>query len=103
MKRVKRIEENERRFDACREAVDGLLSALDKYEKCLGDLSRLTDYYGSGTWLGDFEADEAGKLPPDLKRGVLSEDGVYNMLENNREAEIRMLGVLTRLAKMRTE
>ena len=26
-------------------------------------------------------ADEAGLLPKDLKRGVLSEDGIYNLLE----------------------
>ncbi|MBQ6431773.1 MAG: DUF4298 domain-containing protein [Oscillospiraceae bacterium] len=32
----------------------------------------------------DCSYDEAGKLPADLKRGVLSEDGIYNMLERNR-------------------
>jgi len=26
-----------------------------------------------------------GKLPKRLKRGVLSEDGIYNMLERNKE------------------
>jgi len=34
----------------------------------------------SGQWLADYELDEAGGLPPDLKRGVLSEDGLYNLL-----------------------
>lgn len=29
--------------------------------------------------------DEAGKLPKNLKRGVLSEDGIYNVLERNKE------------------
>ena len=33
----------------------------------------------------DFELDEEGKLPADLKRGVLSEDGIYNLLERNSE------------------
>ena len=27
----------------------------------------------------DYEADEAGELPEDLKRGILSEDGLYNL------------------------
>ena len=40
----------------------------------------LVDYYDNGDWLHDFELDEAGLLPSDLKRGVLSEDGVYNLL-----------------------
>ena len=33
-------------------------------------------------WRKDFEADEAGKLPQDLKRGVLSEDGLWNLLSD---------------------
>jgi len=40
----------------------------------------LADYYENGQWLRDYELDECGKLPKDLKRGVLSEDGLYNFL-----------------------
>ena len=43
-------------------------------------LSLLEDYYSSGEWRKDYEADEAGLLPAGLKRGVLSQDGVYNLL-----------------------
>ncbi len=43
-------------------------------------LKRLLEYYEGGQWLRDYELDEQGGLPPDLKRGVLSEDGVYNFL-----------------------
>ena len=39
----------------------------------------------SSLWLSDFEADEAGELPEDLCRGVLSEDGIYNVLEEYEE------------------
>ena len=42
-------------------------------------LKLLDDYYTSGQWQRDYEADEAGMLPDDLKRGVLSEDGVFNL------------------------
>ena len=45
----------------------------------------LVNYYENGDWLHDYELDEAGLLPFDLKRGVLSEDGVYNLLEEIRE------------------
>ncbi|MBO7631719.1 MAG: DUF4298 domain-containing protein, partial [Lachnospiraceae bacterium] len=41
----------------------------------------LREYYESPDWRADFEADEAGKFPKDLKRGVLSEDGIYNLLD----------------------
>ena len=48
-------------------------------------LYELTSYYENGQWLKDFEADERGELPKDLKRGVLSEDGVYNLLSEFKE------------------
>lgn len=44
-------------------------------------LRELKEYYEGGQWLRDYEMDEAGLLPPDLKRGVLSQDGVYDLLE----------------------
>ena len=40
----------------------------------------LINYYEGGQWLADFQADEQGMLPHDLKRGILSEDGFYNFL-----------------------
>ncbi|MBQ2976116.1 MAG: DUF4298 domain-containing protein [Clostridia bacterium] len=40
----------------------------------------LADYMDSGLWLQDYQRDERGELPPTLKRGVLSEDGLYNLL-----------------------
>ena len=44
-------------------------------------LKALSEYYGSDAWKRDFVADEAGLLPKDLKRGVLSEVGIYALLE----------------------
>ena len=39
----------------------------------------------------DFEADEAGLLPKDLKRGVLSEDAVYGLLSDYDALEKQLL------------
>ena len=36
-------------------------------------------------WKDDFEADERGEFPADMKRGVLSEDGIYDLLESAKE------------------
>ncbi len=44
------------------------------------DVRALDAYYRSPLWRADFEADEAGELPADLPRGVLSEDGIYDAL-----------------------
>jgi hypothetical protein len=44
----------------------------------------------------DYEDDEAGKLPEDLKRGVLSEDAVYNLLTDHHELILRMSKAITK-------
>ena len=46
-------------------------------------LKALSEYYGSPAWRRDLASDEAGLLPKDLKRGVLSEDGIYDLLEKH--------------------
>ena len=43
-------------------------------------MRHLSDYYSSQAWKRDYAADEAGLFPKDLKRGVLSEDGIYDLL-----------------------
>lgn len=50
----------------------------------------LESYYTSGDWLADFEADEAGLLPEDMKRGVLSEDGLSDLLDAFRDFEHKL-------------
>ena len=43
-------------------------------------IQMLDDYYTSGQWLKDYEADEQGLLSGDLKRGVLSQDALFDLL-----------------------
>ena len=48
-------------------------------------ISELEAYYESVKWRKDFENDEAGLLPKNLKRGVLSEDGINDLLDKYKE------------------
>ena len=58
------------------------MEALFDRAKETGEIpTELTDYYFGGQWLLDYQADERGELPRDLKRGVLSQDGIWNLLE----------------------
>ena len=54
----------------------------DRLKYLIGELEA---YYESVKWRKDYENDEAGLLPSNLSRGVLSEDGIYNLLEEYRE------------------
>ena len=73
---MERPEEAIRRIRRMEEIFDAVLENPD--HPSLGELIR---YYEGGQWLRDYELDEQGLLPPDLKRGVLSQDGIYNLLE----------------------
>ena len=87
---LQRIRKMERHLVRAASALKRLSSALDKYEEAKTDIAALASYYGSDDWKQDFAADEAGRLPKDLKRGVLSEDGIWNLLEEHRELQERM-------------
>lgn len=82
MTRIERITRMETLFDKGEEVVSRLEQALDDFAAIAPAIAELEAYYTSPQWRKDFEADEAGKLPKDLKRGVLSEDGVYDLLED---------------------
>ena len=72
------------------DAVKVMEAALDQYEAVQERMGELIRYYESPQWMADFEADNAGLIPKDLKRGVLSEDGVYNLLEELQELRERL-------------
>lgn len=58
------------------------MEALYDHAGETGEISpELTAYYESGQWLQDYEADERGELPRNLKRGVLSQDGLWELLQ----------------------
>ena len=49
------------------------------------DLRARADYYEGPLWRLDYESDEAGQIPEQVKRGVLSEDAVYDVLTEYQE------------------
>jgi len=95
MEQIERIREMEACLVASEEAIRGLSEALSAFEAVQPQYRQLSDYYGSDLWMRDYEDDEAGKLPQDLKRGVLSQDAVYDLLTENRELLVRMLRLVT--------
>ncbi len=75
----------EQRFNNALAAImDGTTDSLKTIKE---DIAELNKYYSSELWKMDFAADEAGHLPPALKRGVLSEDGIWNLLSDYREIQ----------------
>ena len=77
-------------LDETSDAVVTLANALEDYAEIQAKIQRLSKYYGSDQWRSDFSADEAGRLPKSLRRGVLSEDGLWNLLSDCRELSQRL-------------
>ena len=90
MEQAERITYMEQILDEAAEAVSSLSEALEKYSAVQDKLQELAAYYSSEQWRQDFDDDSAGKIPSSLKRGVLSEDAVYNLLADVTRLEDQM-------------
>ena len=70
--------------------IAGMEAAFDRAcagQPLPGDLPALTAYLDGGQWQRDYQADEDGRIPRDMKRGVLSQDGLYNLITDREGAE----------------
>lgn len=68
------------RIQRMEEIFDLLQKGTSPKEELASMRRELIEYYESPLWREDYERDERRELPEGLKRGVLSEDGVYNYL-----------------------
>ena len=101
MEQIERIQHYEKLLDRIAPVLENLEEALDAFEGIQEDVKELAAYYEDDDWREDFEADEAGKLPADLKRGVLSEDGIYDVLSSHYALTIRLLDTVSTILKNR--
>jgi len=60
-----------------REQESGIVFCYSQWKE---KIRVLTAYYEGGLWMQDYRRDERGEFPVGLKRGVLSEDAVYDLL-----------------------
>jgi hypothetical protein len=99
MEQIERIKQMELYLDRASSAVMQLSAALDNYIDVQESISALDEYYSSDDWKQDYADDEAGLLPPNLRRGVLSEDAVWNLLSDTKEMNIRLLETVLEILK----
>lgn len=73
------------KYEITMREAEQLLRAKENADRLQSLISELEAYYTSDEWKRDFADDEKGLLPKKLPRGVLSEDGIYNLLEEYKE------------------
>lgn len=81
---LNRIRGMEKRMRRAGKILKYMEYALDEWDMMCSDLKILNKYLGSEEWKADLKADEDGLLPESLRRGVLSEDGIWNLLVDHR-------------------
>ena len=101
MEQIERIKHFEMLLDRVAPVLGNLEDALDAFDGIQDAVKELSAYYESDEWRDDFEADEARKLPMDLKRGVLSEDGLYDVLSDHYALTVRLLDTVSAILKTR--
>ena len=84
---IDRIQEMETCFDMLTTAEQVNPKSILDDPGLKSSLQRLLQYYENGQWLHDYELDEKGLLPQDLKRGVLAQDAVYDFLDRMKNVE----------------
>lgn len=81
-RQTRRIRQMEQRMDHVRKTLDQFPHEPGKMDAVQEDIAELEKYYGSSDWRKDFDDDEQGLFPDGLKRGVLSEDAIWNLLSD---------------------
>ena len=77
---IARVKQMEQYMDEVSEVLEKCPESIKDNVSIKLKIVELESYQDSGMWLLDYECDERGGLPSDLKRGVLSEDMLYNLL-----------------------
>lgn len=85
MEQVERITYYEKLMTGALEKLAVFERSLDDFIAVQASVSELGTYLRSAQWREDFEDSERGKLSAGLPCGVLSEDGIYNLLDRNKE------------------
>ena len=99
MDQIERIKTMEEHLDKASQAVKALSEALDLYTEAMESIETIDEYLVSDEWQQDFNDSEAGKLPKDLKCGVLSEDGIWNVVDSSRGLNCQMLEIVSTMLR----
>lgn len=76
---VARVRQMEQYLDEILSVIDCCPDTLKNDVRLQELICTLREYYENGQWLRDYQSDERGELPAEIKRGVLAQDTLYNL------------------------
>uniref|UniRef100_A0AB33JIS1 DUF4298 domain-containing protein n=2 Tax=unclassified Prevotella TaxID=2638335 RepID=A0AB33JIS1_9BACT len=91
MEKYRHITEMENILDSHSRKMQELNELLESLKSSKEDYDRLMEYYYSDRRNQDLEDDRNGLIDKNLKRGVLSEDAIYDLMADNYQCCMKML------------
>lgn len=90
--RIKNIQKQEEILDEMDAFLDKIEEITEEWKELQPRFRELLDYYQSTQWMEDYEAYDKGELP-EMKCGVLSQDAVFNTIQNNRMRAVELMKI----------
>ena len=98
IERIQRMEDYLNDYAKTLEDTKKAVARLKEYQE---SYIQLRDYYSSQAYFDDLDLSNQADFPSDLPCGVLSEDAVYDLLDEHFQMGVELLEIATKMIKER--
>lgn len=98
---IERIQRMEGYLNDYAKTLEGTKKAVDRLKEHQESYIQLRDYYSSQAYFDDLDLSNQTDFPADLPCGVLSEDAVYDLLDEHFQMGVELLEIATKMIKER--
>ena len=99
--KIERIQRMEGYLNDYAKTLEETKKAVDRLKEHQESYIQLRDYYSSQAYFDDLDLSNQADFPADLPCGVLSEDAVYDLLDEHFQMGVELLEIATKTIKER--
>ena len=99
--KIERIQRMEGYLNDYAKTLEETKQAIDRLKEHQKSYIQLRDYYSSQDYFDDLDLSNQADFPDDLPCGVLSEDAVYDLLDEHFQMGVELLEIATKMIKER--
>lgn len=99
--KIERIQSMEGYLNDYAKTLEDTKKAVDRLKENQESYAQLRDYYSSQAYFDDLDLSNQADFPAHLPCGVLSEDAVYDLLDEHFEMGVELLEIATKMIKER--
>lgn len=99
--KIERIQRMESYLNDYAKTLEETKQAMEQLKEHQESYIQLRDYYSSQVYFDDLELSHQADFPADLPCGVLSEDAVYDLLDEHFQMGVELLEIATKMIKER--